>query len=176
MRQIRLIFAALFVFSPFAANGDEISYDFSGTGFGGGDSWTFEGSFFFDDASLVAGVNIFDDLLSWNVSWTNGVDMFSNSDADSIFDVAEFFLSPDLSVDAVLTTLCSNECSPGFEGVFQIEVGLHWEATLQDGFCCAEGLGSWSGPNAVSVPEPGTVALLGIGLFGMRLARRRNQA
>ena len=34
---------------------------------------------------------------------------------------------------------------------------------------------SWSGSGSVSVPEPGTLALFGIGLFGMGLTRRRKK-
>lgn len=162
--------------SPMAVNADLIVYEYSGIGTDNiqGDDWTMEGSVFFDDASLVPGVNLIDDIVSWDFSWTNGTEAYSLSNDDTALIFSNFWLNADLSVWVLQTFLCSDNCFTGGPS-FTIDNDDDWFAVNSPDIYSyfVVGKGGWTGPNAVSVHEPGTLALFGIGLFGIGAARRR---
>lgn len=156
MRIIGLLIAA-FLLSPMVANAAPVTYNYSGTGTDtrNGADWVFEGSFIFDHTSLVPGVNILGDIISWNVTWTNGTDSFSNSDTDSTFDVANFgsvfTLNADLSVYVANTFLCTNSCGLGSGERFTIDNDDDWSASPDDSSYFITGTGEWSEPNGEPV-------------------------
>ena len=181
MRRIKLTIATLLLMSPLAANADLILgtistiddidyYSFSSTGglasfnvLASGLNGTFLDSYIHilvDDGSPIgaltgASVALNDDsfALGWDSDGsTSNLDSFipnlNLAAGGYILAIGSFFLS-DADVRVGFNTF-------GFTtGDYQITV---------------------SGVNLASVPEPGTLALLGIGLFGMGLARRKKAA
>jgi hypothetical protein len=157
--------------SPMAANADLIEYDFFGTDQTG---WTMNARVIFDSDDVSANVNLFPLLSSWFFEWTNGSTTFSNTPADSFLVAGGTFIV-DGGLNALDVLLCTNQCAAGTKPSTRVDVNA-WLATTGPNTCCInDDYGSWTGPNRVSVPEPGTLALFGMGLAAMGLTRRRKK-
>lgn len=177
IRKTELV-AFMLLLSPLAANADLIQYSF--TGFDGGDGWTAAGAVVFDDADLAPAVDLGLLVQSFEFTWTNGLDTFISDTLAGGF--IHFVLDGALNVDPSLTSICTGICDFGgavfvFDGT--VTYPAYWFATFGSEFEQTT-LGSyewsWSGPESVAIPEPGTLVLLGIGLLGMAAARCRRIA
>ena len=188
MQRIRLIVAALLV-TPFAATADIIEYNMSWTG---NDGYTVEGMFSFDDALVGAQADESElislmltafepdgdalktyDLTNQDNSYFNfHFDLatqsilqsgFTTSDTGFVFGA--FAATDDYFFGGGITG-CAQSGNPGI--VLSIQGGCQSQVLDFGGSILTV-------TPKNSVPEPGTLALFGIGLFGMAASRRRKK-
>jgi len=177
MRQIKLIIAALFLMSPFAANADPITVDFTVTGTSGPLSGVMSSGFFtFDDSVIPAvipawGVNVAqaDLLTDLSFSW-NGI-AYDETTANTGwlgFDSAGL-----LEYFGLGTSCGAGYCnlSSQITGFILGGATFHYSTTASAGSATYAGVVGFT----TQVTEPGTLALLGIGLVAMGLSRRRKK-
>ena len=187
MRKLKIILAAFFLISPFAANADLIEYNLAWTGSDNGYSGT--GAFSFDDASAGDNLITASELISFVFTifdpLSAPIHTYLLANADSLFS---FNFETDTEVirtgapggfpsETAFLFLDSVANAPYFAGYSFC--GDFVVLSLDDGFPCNNNYADTNGElmaTRVSVPEPGTLALLGIGLFGMGLARRNKKA
>lgn len=177
-RTIRTYLAVLaFLLSPMAANATLITYDIEWTGASGS---SMAGIFTFDDLSAADGfVRDRDgDLLSLMISTVDFGGLSWTWDRDSS-DPFNFNFDAVLELFPVTGAIGSPEAQSwnGLGG----GLGLGVEGTsgrsglLIDGQF-VEATSSFTATKRVGVPEPGTLALLAVGLLGLGISRRRKIA
>jgi hypothetical protein len=157
------------VLSPFAANADPITFemDFSGT------AGSPDGFFQIDDSLIIPGAKVyfsaFDEfelvLDTISVSFAGG-DFFED-DAGVLFDgVGDFLGWFDDSDNIPQFIEATTQLRINWTSLGEYAVGANNDFVnpIESGIV-----------TVTRVPEPGTLALLGIGLAGMGLARRRRK-
>lgn len=179
MRQIKLILAALFLISPFAANADPITLqvsqdcgpvttaEFYFVGDSGGATWDTQG-----------GENPIGGWLTTIVSPTYSV--ATGPSDDMSFWVEHFFgeITSPVTINILfwngdpLTSLTVSAAYTRTGSGSMVLDCQSFTSDLCDGMAY-QSAADYDRGDSVSVPEPGTLTVFGMGLLGLGLARRR---
>jgi hypothetical protein len=147
------VFIALFLV-PLTANAGLVAYDYAGEGYGG--VWTISGTFVLDEADVIAGDNLINNIVSWEFSWTNGVEIIRTSSDDGSTlgpdgsPQMNFYFEVDGNNEVLRVALESRPADGSRFPLFGFEFdGSTWNASTSPVDCCVQGSGSFTAPRTL---------------------------
>lgn len=151
MKKIILAVSVTAFLLPMSALAGLAAYEYAGTSDDG--VWAMSGSIVFNESDLIAGDELIDKIVSWEFSWTNGLDTISTSSNTSDINRDPGLPPPTFMVDgtgAVVAFQFENVYGPDRFPLIGFEFnGARFNFTVEPDGCCLQGSGSFSGPNLV---------------------------